>query len=154
MKDEDVTSLMGTYCAAYYNLGVSYEHLRKFKVSGQAFVRAHKICTTHMPTNFTLLDSLNEAIESLHSKEYKENEQIFMRSVAQQSVLTNKERGMAPNKIIEKSRTEYETRRKMAGSELSLKLGGNKLRHSMQPPADRKWLEGMASHEIDYLRGK
>jgi hypothetical protein len=28
---------MGTYCAAYYNLGVSFEYLRKFKMSGQAF---------------------------------------------------------------------------------------------------------------------
>jgi hypothetical protein len=28
---------MGTYCAAYFNLGVSFEHLGRLKLSGLAY---------------------------------------------------------------------------------------------------------------------
>lgn len=27
-SDDDRNSIMGTYCAAYFNLGVSFEHLK------------------------------------------------------------------------------------------------------------------------------
>lgn len=32
-SEEDMNSIMGTYCAAYFNLGVSFEHLKQFKLS-------------------------------------------------------------------------------------------------------------------------
>jgi hypothetical protein len=39
-----MVTIMGTYCAAYFNLGVSFEHLKRFKLSGQAYERSLAIC--------------------------------------------------------------------------------------------------------------
>ena len=58
LPSDEVTNVMGTYCAAYFNLGVSFEHMRQFKLSGQAFERALYICKMHMPNNTALMLNL------------------------------------------------------------------------------------------------
>lgn len=37
VSEEELMSLMGTYCAAYFNLGVSFEYLGRFKLAGLAY---------------------------------------------------------------------------------------------------------------------
>jgi len=53
---------MGNYVAAYYNLGVSFEHLRQLRLSGQAYERALTICKMHMSKNKALIKNLQSAI--------------------------------------------------------------------------------------------
>lgn len=54
---------MGTYCAAYFNLGVSFEHLKQFKLSSQAYERGLVIAREHMPNNTNLIEGMQVALQ-------------------------------------------------------------------------------------------
>lgn len=62
---EDQVTLMGTYCAAYFNLGVSFEHLKHYKLSTQAYERGLAIAKEHMPKNVNLIDGMECALDVL-----------------------------------------------------------------------------------------
>lgn len=62
LTQEDKLTIMGTYTAAYFNLGVSFEHLKQYKLAQQAYERGMLICAEHMPKNKQLIHSFQEAI--------------------------------------------------------------------------------------------
>jgi hypothetical protein len=64
----EMSNLMGNYAAAYFNLGVSFEHLKQIKLGTQAFERALVITKMHMPSNKAMISSLEQAIDSLRKK--------------------------------------------------------------------------------------
>jgi len=59
---------MGNYAAAYFYLGVSFEHLKQIKLGTQAFERALVITKMHMPSNKAMINSLEQAIDSLRKQ--------------------------------------------------------------------------------------
>ena len=65
VSEEDKVTIMGTYTAAYFNLGVSFEHLKQYKLAGQAYERGLAICNEHMPNNRALIHSFSIAIQIL-----------------------------------------------------------------------------------------
>lgn len=63
--EEDRATIMGTFCAAYFNLAVSFENVKKYSLAKQAYERSLAVCTEHMPTNQQLINTLSSAIQSL-----------------------------------------------------------------------------------------
>lgn len=73
-EEEDLTSLMSTYTAAFFNLGVSFEHLGHFELSLMAYKKGRKICYAYLSQNQGLITSLSEAIESVSVKAFKKQD--------------------------------------------------------------------------------
>jgi hypothetical protein len=42
--DEDRATLMGTFCAAYFNLAVSFENVKKYSLAKQSYERSLAVC--------------------------------------------------------------------------------------------------------------
>lgn len=61
-KNFDLQTVMGTFSAAYFNLGASFENMRKFKLAKQAYLRSKKICQTYMPESLGVITQLSDAI--------------------------------------------------------------------------------------------
>ena len=54
-KRVDLSTVMGTYSAAYYNLGASFENLKKHALAKQAYQRSKTICETYLPNNLAVI---------------------------------------------------------------------------------------------------
>ena len=67
----DLQTIMGTYSAAYYNLGASFENLKKLKLAKQAYQRSKTICETYLPNNAAVIDQLKTAISAIETAEDK-----------------------------------------------------------------------------------
>lgn len=55
---EDDQSLMSTYTAAFFNLGVSLEHLDYFELSLMAYKKGRKVCLNYLSSNQGLIVTL------------------------------------------------------------------------------------------------
>jgi hypothetical protein len=62
---QDKATVMGTLCAAYYNLGVSFETLQKFDFAKQAYERSLLVCSKYLPENTQLIQNLTIAIAAV-----------------------------------------------------------------------------------------
>lgn len=82
---QDKRVVMGIYCAAYFNLGVSFEHLRHFKLSRQAHERGLAMCYKYLPEKLPLQATFQQTIENLHVKEKTVSERFISQQIARQT---------------------------------------------------------------------